>query len=55
MNWQKTRERLAEVAVIMGGFVVLVIICLLIFTFGMVANNVLHVVTTQNAPAPCPK
>lgn len=55
MNWQKTKERLAEVAWIAGGLLALAVICLLIFSFGMVANNVLHVVTTQNAPATCPK
>lgn len=43
MNWQKLKERLAEVAVIMGGLVVLVIICLAIFTVGMAASNMLHV------------
>ncbi len=43
MNWKKLKERLAEVALIMGGLFVLVIICLAIFTIGMAANNVLHV------------
>lgn len=42
MTWQKTKERLAEAVLIAGGLVVLVLLCLLIFTIGMAANNVLH-------------
>lgn len=55
VTWQKTKERLAEAAVIVEGLVALVAICLVIFTFGLVANNVLHVVTTQDHPAVCAK
>lgn len=55
MNWQKLKERLAEVAVILGGLVVLGVICLVIFSVGLFANNVLHAVNTVNAQGACPK
>ncbi len=54
MNWKKLKERLIDIFGTLVGLVVLVCICMLIYSVGMAANNVRQYGTTD-PPRVCSK